>query len=463
MDSSDLYVNRSSIKPHPLRPYYTPGLVPNYTSITTNASSSTPSSLGSEAVGSHQTLKEYARFAGLKFMTTAVLGPFETGKTLLQVQYLPHEDIEVVAPLATIVPNPVAETRQNEFYSSSEEDEDDSFFTPNVHLRKANQDGSNRSKLPRYNSSYTVRSVYDDTARPAHQLAPIEGGILDAMRALINNPSEGWRALFKGQYTGWLHGVLQLILQPAIEGSLNDLFDLYDDTIPLIHLERIGPNLATLLGSHILVGVFLSPLEIARTRLIVQSSAPGVKTYTGLLHCLSSMLQNEGGLRGVYLSQNLIPTILYHLITPLVSSTAPLIIDRLFHVTASDAPIIYGLAELALSTLEVLITLPIETIRKRIQCQVRFKDGRPFNTCVATRPVHYTGFLDAMYKVMKEEGSSASGRKPAKQGDEETAKKAAGWGLQGLYKGFSIQCASNVLSSLGHTLNGIEGKAAITL
>ncbi|KAH8553207.1 mitochondrial carrier domain-containing protein [Umbelopsis sp. PMI_123] len=458
MDPPDLYVNRPAIKPHPLRPYYTPGLVPNYTSVTANVSSSTPSSLGSEAIGSnaHETLKEYARFAGLKFMTTAVLGPFETGKTLLQVQYLPHEDIEVVAPLASAVPNtaPQVNNRINDFYSSSESDEDDSFFTSNVHLRKTNH--GNRSKLPRYNSSYTVRSVYDDTARPLHQLAPIQGGILDAMRDLINNPSEGWRALFKGQYTGWLHGMLQLILQPAIEGSLNDLFDLYDDTIPLIHLERIGPNLATLLGSHVLVGVFLSPLEIARTRLIVQSSAPGVRTYNGLLHCLSSMLQNEGGLRGVYLSQNLIPTILYHLITPLVSSTAPLIIDRLFHVTASDAPIIYGLAELALSTLEVLITLPIETIRKRIQSQVRFKDGRPFNTCVATRPVHYTGFLDAVYKVMKEEGSSANQRKPAKQDGDESAKKAAGWGLQGLYKGFSIQCASNVLSSLGHTLNGIE-------
>jgi hypothetical protein len=114
MDPPDHYVNRSTIKPHPLRPYYTPGLVPNYTSITANASSSTPSSLGSEAVGSHahQTLKEYARFAGLKFMTTAVLGPFETGKTLLQVQYLPHEDIEVVAPLATVVPNTVAEVKE---------------------------------------------------------------------------------------------------------------------------------------------------------------------------------------------------------------------------------------------------------------------------------------------------------------------------------------------------------------
>ncbi|CAM0139877.1 hypothetical protein VKS41_007221 [Umbelopsis sp. WA50703] len=454
MDTTEAHLSRNSIKPHPLRPYYTPGLVPNYTSITTtNASSTTPSSLGLELPGSstQQAFTEYARFAGLKFMTTAVLGPFETGKTLLQVQYLPHEDIEVVAPLATAVPAQV-ENPISDYYSSSDEDEDDSFFTSNVHLRKANQ--GNRTNLPRYNSSYTVRSVYDDNARPAHQLAPIEGGILDAIRALINHPTEGWRSLVKGQYTGWLHGMLQLLLQPAVEGTLNDLFDLYDDTIPLIHLERIGPNLATLLGSHVLVGVLLSPLEIARTRLIVQSSAPGVRTYSGLMNCLSSMLQNEGGLKGIYLSPNLIPTILYHFITPLVSSTAPLVIDRLFHISASDAPIAYGLAKLLLSTVEVLMTLPIETIRKRIQCQVNFKNGKTFNTCVATRPVHYTGFLDGMYKVMKEEGTSLKRKKRHDEGSAE--KKSSAWGVQALYKGFGIQCASNVLSSLVHTLNGIE-------
>lgn len=111
MDTSEVLVNRSAIKPHPLRPYYTPGLVPNYTSITTNASSSTPSSLSSDAISSNakDTFKQYARFAGLKFMTTAVLGPFETGKTLLQVQYLPHEDIEVVAPFDPTHPNPIPE------------------------------------------------------------------------------------------------------------------------------------------------------------------------------------------------------------------------------------------------------------------------------------------------------------------------------------------------------------------
>ena len=55
-------------------------------------------------------------------------------------------------------------------------------------------------------------------------------------------------------------------LQPGFESSLNDVFGLYDDTIPLMHLEKIAPNLITIVVSHIVVGVLLSPLEIIRTR-----------------------------------------------------------------------------------------------------------------------------------------------------------------------------------------------------
>ncbi len=57
-----------------------------------------------------------------------------------------------------------------------------------------------------------------------------------------------------------------LFLQPTLEGALNDAFDLYDDTIPLIYLDHVGPNIATLVTSHLVVGVLLSPLEVAKTR-----------------------------------------------------------------------------------------------------------------------------------------------------------------------------------------------------
>lgn len=69
-----------------------------------------------------------------------------------------------------------------------------------------------------------------------------------------------------GQRVTWIHEMLWGLLQPGLQSTLNDLFGLYDDTIPLSHLDRIAPNIITLVASHIVVGVLLSPLEIIRTR-----------------------------------------------------------------------------------------------------------------------------------------------------------------------------------------------------
>ncbi len=69
-----------------------------------------------------------------------------------------------------------------------------------------------------------------------------------------------------GQYTNWIYEMLHLFAQPTLEATLNDTFDLYDDTIPLVHLDHVGPNIATMVTSHLVVGFILSPLELVRTR-----------------------------------------------------------------------------------------------------------------------------------------------------------------------------------------------------
>lgn len=305
-------------------------------------------------------------------------------------------------------------------------------------------------------NGYVIRkSVYDDATRPAYQLKPLEGGVWNTIGKLMKQPHEGWRSLFKGQYTNWLYEILHLFLQPTLEGSLNDLFGLYDDTIPLVHLDRVGPNLATLVGSHLLVGILLSPLELIRTRLIVQSASPLHRKYKGPLHALRTILAEEGGLKGLYLSHNLVPTILYHTVTPLLQNTTSLIIDRIFKISASDSPFMYSLAELGLNMLEVIITLPLETIRKRMQCQIRTRTPgkKRFATVVALRPVPYTGVMDACYRIIREEGGRRKkGNKLKKRG------LFTGWGLRGLYQGFSMQCTSNIILFVLHAINGIEGK-----
>lgn len=108
--------------------------------------------------------------------------------------------------------------------------------------------------------------LYDSSIQQPYQIKPIEGGVWKGIKALLNQTHEGWSSLFKGQYTNWIYEILHLFLQPTIEGILNDIFDLYDDTIPLVHLDRVGPNLATLVASNLIVGYILSPLELVRTR-----------------------------------------------------------------------------------------------------------------------------------------------------------------------------------------------------
>lgn len=293
--------------------------------------------------------------------------------------------------------------------------------------------------------------------------------------------------------------MLRTILRPALENSLNDMFGLYDDTIPLLHLDNVTPNISTIVVSHLVIGWLLSPLEIIRTRLIVQSSSPLCSKYKGPIHAFRTMLHEEGGLRGIYLtSKNLFPTLLYHTITPLLSCSTPLIIARLLHISPADSPILYGAAEFTLSTLGLLVMLPIETIRKRLHCQMNNGDYYSFKSTVALRPAPYRGFFDALYKIMKEEGtrnkrsagakvenkrlnhssssdesdsdddlflntankkraSTQQQQQQQQQQQDGTKTVSSAWGIRGLYRGFTMQLMANVMVLVFHTMNGIEG------
>jgi hypothetical protein len=88
----------SNIKVNPHRPYYTPGLYHqhNYTSLPSK--DSIPPLL--EVKEHHAQLKGLTTrgtsFALLKYFVTMLTSPFEVGTTLLQVQYSPHQDVEVI-------------------------------------------------------------------------------------------------------------------------------------------------------------------------------------------------------------------------------------------------------------------------------------------------------------------------------------------------------------------------------
>lgn len=91
---------------------------------------------------------------------------------------------------------------------------------------------------------------------------------------------------------------------------------------------------------------------------------------------------------------------------PAVSLALPgLLISYLgTHITEDSSPFVWGFAELAGSCVGLLITLPFETIRRRLQVQVR-GSAKPIKGCVELRPAPYNGVVDALWHIITEERS----------------------------------------------------------
>ncbi|CAJ0913052.1 7754_t:CDS:2, partial [Entrophospora sp. SA101] len=348
------------------------------------------------------------------------------------------------------------------------ENEEDFLNSSNSSNRQLDSNSPGFHKLrPSDTQGYIKTNIHDDSTRPDYMISPLENGLRDSMSTLKKHPYEGYSSLWKGQFATWLYEIGYLYFQPNLEGKLNETFDLYDDTIPLIYLDHATPNVVTKVASHLIVGVLLSPLEIVRTRLIVQSSSPSHKKYNGTFNCLSQIIREEG-FSSLYWSHNLLPSIVYHTVVPLLQCTRDLFIERIFHISPTESPILFGFAQFGLSTLQLIITLPLETIRKRLQCQIKTrKPGRPFKTIVQTRQAHYFGMLDATYRIVLEEGISQKyvsdndgTSHPSLNKLKRNKRRQRGWldnyGIGNLYQGFYMHLTMNFATFLFQVVNGNE-------
>lgn len=309
----------------------------------------------------------------------------------------------------------------------------------------------------------------------------VKGGVLEMMKA-VGRGKEGWFGLLKGTFTTFILDNAFNTIQPLLSG----FFSLFTTTSSVSRNMNLSityspypfKSLTILLSSHLLTGVLLSPLDLIRTRLIAQSTLSSHKKYKGPYNALQQILKTEGGWRTIYLHPNLlIPTILDYTFRPLFNLSIPLMIEYWLHVEPNLNPITYALVELILNSMGLLITLPIETVRRRLQLQLRapwgkvpdFKtpvnsnnpvsndistsssnrniplktyvnqtglggknqiptivkpeidyEKRPLRTCVETRPEPYAGVVEAIYKILTEETSLSHKSSEAKGRDEAT-------------------------------------------
>jgi len=190
-------------------------------------------------------------------------------------------------------------------------------------------------------------------------------------------------------------------MQPHINQFLLSLFF---PSMPPFH----QPPFSLPIASHVLTGFILSPLDLIRTRLVVQSYNRRYRTYTGPLDALHKILRDEGGLKAIYFHPNLlIPTFLDSALRSIISFALPGLIASYFgasHITEETHPIAWGCTELTASCIGLLVMLPIETIRRRLQVQVR-GTAEPIKGCVELRPAPYNGVVDALWHILTEERS----------------------------------------------------------
>ncbi|KAF9650686.1 mitochondrial carrier [Thelephora ganbajun] len=391
-------------------------------------------------------LKGLIAGAVMQYTSNALAMPFEVGKLLLQVQWVPRD-------LSLLGGSMVKEEEYEEELSDAESNDADSYFA----------DPSNPNPVrytrprPVDERGYVVRrSVMEEGTRPEY-IIPVSSsdGVWGMVKRIGRFDAEGWLALFKGLLTSCVNDVLSSTLQPVVQNILQSIFTPSPSKSSSILLP---------VASHLLTGLILSPLDLVRTRLIVQSLLPRYQSYAGPLDALSQILRNEGGLKGVYLHPHLlIPAILDNGLRPLVSLALPPYIATSvlgLHGSVDSSPFAWAVAELVGTCAGLIIVMPFETIRRRLQVQTR-GIAKPIKACVEQRPLPYNGVVDAFWHIITEERSNLPERWKGKGKEKDVVVMKESWwrsmGIEQLYRGFGMRLtASFLVFVLGVTNGGFD-------
>ncbi|KAG5654025.1 hypothetical protein H0H81_008040 [Sphagnurus paluster] len=313
--------------------------------------------------------------------------PWEVGKLLLQVQWVPRDAGEPEEP----------ELVDDNEDALSDSSNDDSYFA-DPHVAPARH----TAPRPTDDQGYVIRrSVLEEGTRPEY-IIPVGSadGVWGMMKRIGHFRGEGYLALWKGLLTSCISEIISTTVQPLIHNFLQSLF--FPSMSPFHQ-----PPIFLPVASHLITGFLLSPLDLIRTRLIVQSFTSRHRKYTGPLDALSQILRDEGGLKGIYFHPQLfIPTIIDNALRPIVSLAFPGLLAGYLgiHISEETNPWAWGFVELGGSCLGLLVTLPFETIRRRLQVQVR-GTAIPLRGCVELRPAPYNGIVDAFWHILTEERS----------------------------------------------------------
>ncbi|KAI8904446.1 mitochondrial carrier domain-containing protein [Gorgonomyces haynaldii] len=271
-------------------------------------------------------------------------------------------------------------------------------------------------------SGYLIRT--QDIVDP-YQLPPITKSTFSTILEIANMNTEGIQSLWKGHWAYFVHDTLAELLQKQLESWINYFLSVQDQ-FPLLHSEYISGRFLVQMVSSLTTGIILSPLELCKTRMTVQTCRPKHRKYKSLWHTLQTIVREEypeNSFKIIFAAHLFIPTLVYHSVEPLFKLSS-LLVDR--YISKEDFPLSTLLIDLSIEAIHLLVLVPLETVRTRLQVQMipKRQQERPFETLVSVSPVPYTGVWDCTYRIVKEEG------------------------FRNLYKGLRIRLVSSFMVSL---------------
>ncbi|TIB77489.1 hypothetical protein E3Q18_01724 [Wallemia mellicola] len=409
-----------------------------FSDIPSNPSTSLERFPNSSANEASTIVKQLVATSLLQFGATSFSMPFEVGKLLLQVQYTPK--------------NRQHQQSEQELIESeeSDDDKDDS----NYFRFQDDELNVQRSQLKQ--SKPPISKDVDGylNQRPSYLIPlQVDGGVWRMMRALTKS-SEGFFALWKGTLTSCIFDIAFSTLQPLALSSLSAIF-LPSNTLsflPIHQLPHPFKPLSVHVLAHTLTSIALSPLDLVRTRMIVQatsttSSNVSRRAYSGPIDALRKISSQEGGWQSMWTHPNLLfPTIVESSLKSLLQLCGPLIIERLLGVSIDSRPATYAICELLWSIGSMTLSLPLETVRRRLQIQdrslVKMPQAGKFTPCVETRPIPSAGIVETIYRIVTEETSESTDSRWA--------------GFKSLFRGFTMGTSASSLVFILGMFGGVD-------
>ena len=146
--------------------------------------------------------------------------------------------------------------------------------------------------------------------------------------------------------------------------------------------------------------------------------------YAGIVDALRSLSQEHGSpsrhgswwglVRGLY--PHFCLTLVDRMWRALTRHSQSLVMQRFFRVSVHRQPLLYGLLHFGVSMVGLLVWVPLDTVRKRLQVQRRqlfLLDHQPASdpnatACVPLSTVPYTGLWNCLGRIVNEEAVSDS-------------------------------------------------------